>query len=746
MSEGSAPPASRDLSPHVTRPAGTPPRSVIASLRARLEWIREFFTPAPVAGASLVLSLIAGLLLAVPDQMRESLRILGESWLRIIAFLAATLLASLTAWYWARVMTYRLMPRAWEQKPGSPLRHGMGTFPRLAGVLPALFAALGVVFAARIDTSAERDLVIRLYIVSALLVMMAAGLLFAYWRRRVLLDKASAGGQTSGVAPAGYSKPARIVLAVVGILSVILGIAVTVNPVGVVGWSWMNPATLLQLATASWIAFISALVYYGRKHRWPYVWTLIVGSVLFTWLNFNDNHEIRYLPQRSGGDARLGDAFGAWLAQRADRSAGGAAYPVFLIAAEGGGIRAAYITAQILATIQDHCPAFAQHVFAVSGVSGGSLGAAVFAGLTARHARNEPNLPCNVLGVTPPTTMRGPADSVLAHDFLTPVTGMAVYPDLLQRFLPVSFGVFDRARALEDGFTRAWREAFPDGWGFDSSFYNLRRGDASAVPALFLNVTQVENGARVVITNLSPDSTVAGRLTTLSSLDSTINLSMSTAVSLSARFTYITPEGAISFASGARQRFVDGGYFENSGAGTILDVIHAIRAWERSHRDGSRPRVRPIILRVGYSEGVDSTRARIDNSGFSDALSPIFALLNTRGTRGTVVVEQLRAAVDQAHGDAVEMNMLDLVLTRGRVPLILGWLLSETARADVRARTSAEPCAPDAPVAGRVIRTATPEDSWLRAGYCAVFGEISAFRRGSASVVPLQPREDGPVR
>ena len=200
---------------------------------------------------------------------------------------------------------------------------------------------------------------------------------------------------------------------------------------------------------------------------------------------------------------------------------------------------------------------------------------------------------------------------------------------------------------------------------------------------------------------------------------------MSTAVGLSARFTYVTPEGKIRFASRAKQRYVDGGYFENSGAETAADILYAIRAWQRSPAgQNSRP-IHPIILRIGFSEGIDSSRARIDNSGFSDLLSPIFALLNTRGSRGNVVVDELRAAVNESQTgtNTNKMNMLDLVLTRGRVPLILGWQLSGTARADVRERTRATPCPSGAPVSGDSIHR-LPEDQWLRTGYCALFREL----------------------
>ena len=72
---------------------------------------------------------------------------------------------------------------------------------------------------------------------------------------------------------------------------------------------------------------------------------------------------------------------------------------MFLVTAKGGGIRAAYWTAALLTALQDANPEFADHVFAVSGVSGGSVGAGVFAGLLAQSRRGfssrSPRRPSN---------------------------------------------------------------------------------------------------------------------------------------------------------------------------------------------------------------------------------------------------------------------------------------------------------------------------------------------------------------
>ena len=59
-----------------------------------------------------------------------------------------------------------------------------------------------------------------------------------------------------------------------------------------------------------------------------------------------------------------------------------------MVAAQGGGIYAATHALTFLSGLQDACPRFAQHMFAISSVSGGSIGSAMFAALIDKHARN----------------------------------------------------------------------------------------------------------------------------------------------------------------------------------------------------------------------------------------------------------------------------------------------------------------------------------------------------------------------
>src|SRR6185312_8443598 len=109
-----------------------------------------------------------------------------------------------------------------------------------------------------------------------------------------------------------------------------------------------------------------------------------------------DNHHIRVspTPETAYSEKSVDDTFESWkktLAKSpADTKTPMRLDPVFIVASEGGGIRAAYWTALVLSTLQEQVPSipaqdasfqpqdFASHLFAISGISGGSVGATVF--------------------------------------------------------------------------------------------------------------------------------------------------------------------------------------------------------------------------------------------------------------------------------------------------------------------------------------------------------------------------------
>lgn len=174
--------------------------------------------------------------------------------------------------------------------------------------------------------------------------------------------------------------------------------------------------------------------------------------------------------------------------------------PVFLVAAEGGGVRAAYWTAVVLGRLQDQHPTFARQVFGISGVSGGSVGAAVFAALLRDRA---PDSRCREFarrqGHADDSTQLGAfetcAQEVLRQDLLSPGLGRLLAADFLQWFVPAPVPSFDRARTIEDSWSAAY-EAATGRNTLDQPFLSISGGgptpdaaDHLSHPALLLNGT-----------------------------------------------------------------------------------------------------------------------------------------------------------------------------------------------------------------------------------------------------------------
>jgi hypothetical protein len=80
---------------------------------------------------------------------------------------------------------------------------------------------------------------------------------------------------------------------------------------------------------------------------------------------------MRTAPARVEGAASAADAWARQLPTGVQR-------PVFLVASEGGGIRSAYWTAQVLARLHAQVKDFDRRTFALSGVSGGAVGMAAY--------------------------------------------------------------------------------------------------------------------------------------------------------------------------------------------------------------------------------------------------------------------------------------------------------------------------------------------------------------------------------
>lgn len=662
-----------------------------------------------------VVSLVIGVVVLFQTQSQDLLRAVADHLphrsARIAELVAAAIVWGHTNWYFARVMLYF---RFGPEEPTARQRSLAARVPRLLGAV-AIFAFGAACWRAGAPLwgLARR----KLHLLG--LGMMAASVVFYLlvryrrdlvrrWRRRGTRSAAEASFRAVSL-----DRPTRLYLLGWLAWAIVLLAAFWIWPVRVA--PLFGPVALVLLTASLWVPLGSLAVYAGKRLQLPVTAFVLLVAVVFS--PTMDDHTVRTIAAAGSPRAEppeLVDAFTSWMrplavpapaepAAPAAPPAGRARPRIFFVAAEGGGIRAAYWTAKVLAGLTDDNRTFPDRLFAVSSVSGGSLGAVVFDALLAERAAGH-------LG--PNGQLQDQAKGVLGEDFLSPVLAAMLFPDAFVHLIPFSAALTsaDRARALEGSWEAAWQAHVGSdrlGRGFAALF---RAGPR--LPHLLLNSTCVETGQRWAVSDLHlahqvGDVNDAGDL-----FDA--DLPLSTAAHLSARFPYISPGGRVPGPDPACSHLVDGGYFENSGTATLLDLLEALP----DSTPGGPAGYVPVVISINNDPERDCPTSP---SGFlSEVTIPVDTLLDTRGARGRAAelglmkyttgeteIQQRLAGCDDAHGDDAHGYYLEFALPRDctadrqrapgarrarTVPVPLGWMLSGAAQEEMDKQWESDSC------------------------------------------------------
>lgn len=424
---------------------------------------------------------------------------------------------------------------------------------------------------------------------------------------------------------------------------------------------WIGATAVIISAFGFWLVIISMSTILEHYFHAPLLLALIVLAGVFSF--FNNNHQVRSITSVPNQRTELEQHFLQWAKSRTRNQD---TFPVFLVASEGGGIRSAYWTSRVLSLAQEQNPDFKHHVFALTGVSGGSLGVAMFAG-----AMRYPELPDSLY--------RQGFERFSRLDFLAPVSAWAVYPDMLQRFLPFPVEAFDRAKALEYSWEKGWMQCFPQlGSNFMQAGF-LEQMDVQQhpdLPVLILNTTHVESGNRCLISNVKlPHDQFfnAHQLFDITGHD----IPVSTAISCSSRFPFITPPAAIKDSSGKRWgHLVDGGYFENLGSATLLETYFSIRKTAKKHR-------LPVKFVLLLIRNTHSDMEQVALPGFYELIAPPYTFARIWQKSGLLGIRTTEKFMLE-NGDEI----LNIQLSRSQGDLLpLGWSLSRDAVRQMEAQT-----------------------------------------------------------
>lgn len=526
--------------------------------------------------------------------------------------------------------------------------------------------------------------------------LLAGALLIALWRR---------GDQPPR--PRAY----WVTFAGLVVAAAMLPLVVQALPIsGVLLPRLLGAIAILFLASSIFLVFGSTFFAFGVQTGIPLVSLLLVTTLVLNVFRINDNHALRILPSRSDAVPSalptLSQRFAAWIdeperAQLLKERPADRPFPIYVVSAQGGGVYAAYHAAKALALLDREVPQFHQHLFTISGVSGGSVGAVLYANALDSAGDNM--------------RIVDRVDAAFEPDHLSPVLAAMLFGDMTQRAYPFRVPAWDRALGLELAFetTPGISLTGPFHASQDPADNQDPGGSAAGRPFLVLNATAVQDGRRflfapfrfrsdAVFHDPRPlDATAATRS------GESEDVRFSTAAVLSARFPLISPYG---FFAGSPERvdrrYVDGGYYDNSGAVTAQEVVDDL---QRAITDkGLKGQVEVIPIAIVNRSAFPSSpsaappRARIRPLfGFSS----IDALFASREARVDKTLNQygIRCGFGSGADPSLCITLeqgYHLVDDQQPRTIPLGWTLSCQARAAISRQLE--------PVAGAVASSEPP--------------------------------------
>jgi hypothetical protein len=330
-------------------------------------------------------------------------------------------------------------------------------------------------------------------------------------------------------------------------------------------------------------------------------------------------------------------------------------YYVLLIAAEGGALRTGCFTTMLLAGIQDSFPDFKNRIFAYSTVSGGTFGANLFNALAFNTTSGKTK-----------SLLESVKDYYEKEDFLAPVAAKLMFGEFGGYYTPFYLKCFDRQVALERAWSDSWFNHFNTKDNpFYIDFYEATKTDGS-LPAVFINSTNIESGQRAIISNVNLDES----FTNVFDLNHYIrnSISYSTAIGLSARFPLVSPAAKIDIDSNHKIHLADGGYYENRGNTTLIELIESLN----KNISCDSIKIIPMVLQTVFDKEISEVSKGV--SVFSEFSEIISAIYNVRDGHTQYANAKLRQRVKELGG-----TYLELAVANDGKQVPMNWTLSEYA-------------------------------------------------------------------
>lgn len=440
-------------------------------------------------------------------------------------------------------------------------------------------------------------------------------------------------------------------------------------------------------AIATWI-LNKYQKYYGLTFT---IIGLIVLNIFWNLRNV-DLHDVVTQPveQNTGRQMELEEHFKNWVAERETEIMASDSFPIFLVVGQGGGSRAAFWTNTVLCGLHDTTGGqFSQHLYAISTASGSSFGAGAYLTFLKEKLRLQDHLPIRKKIKPKRKKWEICANRLpFERNYLSANLAYFMGRDLWAgTFLPVF--KHNREKKLEDDRNKYVGLALenmiekPNGenivnW-FERPFLDLwGDGLKYQIPIFFPNTARVEDGKRGLVSPVIVDTTfftdpldIVGHLEA-----SKESMSLSTAINLSTRFPFLNAGGKIEGLG----HFVDGGYYDNLGSTSIMEVCRVLHDIQETYPDSSiYQKLRFHLVRIFNHDLRPPCNLKFNN--ISQMTVPIVTILQSRSAHTEYMKEFTATMLDHRLHDFVLDHTIEIEggHFRGKVVFPLARFLSGRA-------------------------------------------------------------------
>jgi hypothetical protein len=461
----------------------------------------------------------------------------------------------------------------------------------------------------------------------------------------------------------------------------------------------------ILLILGNFVALVSVLAKFNLH--------IVFWAVAFIAGQYSDPHKVRLIEKKDASvlfenRQKLKEYFTDWVLQRypnPDSMDTNKKQPVYFVLADGGASRSGYWVASVLSRFEDSTLGkFSRNLFCLSGASGGSVGNATFLNVL----RNKNNL--DTLSCLEAST------NYLKSDFLTYTVARMLGPDVFRYVLPFLMPVKDRAFALS--------KAMEEAPGKNNFFYNkmnvgmseiiTQKGKQANLPILCINTTRMQDGRPGVISTIKVDEDSImnikedffnGRVDVLNLINEKKDLKLSSAVVLGASFPYLSPAGRIDTRMIVKKDsvkkeitksdyFVDGGYFDNSGAGVVNEMIIGMMQLmieDTAFLSRYKNKLDFIILHITNdpNPGGGPVLKKV-NPLTNDLAAPIVTLVGSYGTQTSVNDSRLKNYMINNFGPG-HYNRINLYKKDDEMSFPMNWVISKRVLDSMNARLEGSP-------------------------------------------------------